>query len=502
MLEYDNAYYPLPCCPSPYHGFPETLGLEVDLYDSKAAMRSIANALHELGAAHRFSTWPSPVNMSIIDVAADYAIAYVDGRVAKGEEAETLRNLYAHRFDDARVDDTEFGNGFAVSFDAADFISYVNTDDMIQVWVAETMVDFTAEQFESFKQENEQYAHVNINIRAVGEGDAVDGMAKDPYYGADIFGFAQDQLSRMFNASLATVPDEYAEIIRESNDAGSVAAATMGEFLCAYPMTSDNGYFLYYDKSVVSDPSSLEAILADCEAAGKTFHMELTSGWYQPAFFFGTGCDLFYYTNDETGEFDNHRIDVLSENGLNALKSMIKVADSPAFRNGSEAAEGMGALVSGTWAAQSVQDLLGDHYAAVKLPTVDGYQMSSFGGYKLLGVNYQDSEYKQELCNAFAMYLTSENAQLARFELAGWGPSNLNAQQNEAVQNNVALNALLSQMEYAVPQGQYPGEYWEASEQFGERLVDGGFSDLSDEEVWELLKTYQEMLTSFIIIIA
>jgi len=306
----------------------------------------------------------------------------------------------------------------------------------------------------------------------------------------------------MYNSSLATVPDEYAEIIRESNDAGSVAAATMNDSLCAYPMTSDNGYFLYYDKSVVSDPSSLETILADCEAAGKTFHMELTSGWYQPAFFFGSGCNLFYYTNDETGEFDNHHIDVLSENGLNALKSMIKVADSPAFRNGSEAAEGMGALVSGTWAAQSVQDLLGDHYAAVKLPTVDGYQMSSFGGYKLLGVNYQDSEYKQELCNAFAMYLTSENAQLARFELAGWGPSNLNAQQNEAVQNNVALNALLSQMEYAVPQGQYPGEYWEASEQFGERLVDGSFSDLSDEELWELLKTYQEMLTSFIVIIA
>ena len=62
--------------------------------------------------------------------------------------------------------------------------------------------------------------------------------------------------------------------------------------------------------------------------------------------------------------------------------------------------------------------------------------------------------------------------------------------------------ALLSQMEYAVPQGQYPAEYWEVSGAFGEGLIEGGFSDLNDEELWQLLETYQEMLTSFIVIIA
>lgn len=128
--------------------------------------------------------------------------------------------------------------------------------------------------------------------------------------------------------------------------------------------------------------------------------------------------------------------------------------------------------------------------------------MSSFGGYKLLGVRYQEDESRQELCNAFAMYLTSESVQLARFELAGWGPSNLNAQKNEAVQNDEALNALLSQMEYAMPQGQYPPEYWEASELFGKQLISGAFSGLSDEELWQILVAYEEMLTSFITIIA
>ena len=46
---------------------------------------------------------------------------------------------------------------------------------------------------------------------------------------------------------------------------------------------------MYYDKSVVTDPSSMEAILADCEKAGKNVYMDITSGWYQTAFFFGAG---------------------------------------------------------------------------------------------------------------------------------------------------------------------------------------------------------------------
>ena len=41
----------------------------------------------------------------------------------------------------------------------------------------------------------------------------------------------------------------------------------------------------YYDKSVVTDPTSLDKIVADCEAAGKGVYMEINSGWYQPAFF-------------------------------------------------------------------------------------------------------------------------------------------------------------------------------------------------------------------------
>ena len=167
----------------------------------------------------------------------------------------------------------------------------------------------------------------------------------------------------------------------------------LGDTMYAYPLTSDNGYFLYYDKSVVTDPSNMEQILADCEAAGKNFYMEINNGWYQPAFFFGAGCTLTYGV-DNAGVINSMDCNYASENGVKALKAMIKLAQSPAFVNGSSvsSATNLGAIVDGTWDAGAVQAQLGENYAAVKLPTVDGFQLGGFGGFKMLGVKPQTDE--------------------------------------------------------------------------------------------------------------
>ena len=59
-------------------------------------------------------------------------------------------------------------------------------------------------------------------------------------------------------------------------------------------MTSDNGYFLYYDKSVFTeeDLATLDGILAAANAAGKQVHMDVSNGWYLASFFLGNGCTL------------------------------------------------------------------------------------------------------------------------------------------------------------------------------------------------------------------
>ena len=366
----------------------------------------------------------------------------------------------------------------------------------IKIWVADAVVNFTQEQVDAFMEANPDFADYDVTIEPVGEGDAAGNMVTDVEAGPDIYVFAQDQIARLVSAGALeeVAPDNY-EAVQTENDAGAVAAATVGDILYAYPLTTDNGYFLYYYKSDVSDPSTLEGILADCEAAGKNFYMEINSGWYQTAFFFATGAELTYDT-DDSGNFTACNATYASDEGLLALKKMIELKASPAFQNGSAAGEAtkLGAIVDGTWDSTTVQDLFGDNYACAKLPTFtadngETYQMSGFGGFKLLGVKPQEDEDKLAVCDALAAYLSGEEVQLARYEAIGWGPSNLNAQQSDVVKADVALSALAEQLAFTIPQGQYPGDYWNLATSLGDSIISGELSpETSDEDLTAALQ--------------
>lgn len=370
----------------------------------------------------------------------------------------------------------------------------------IKVWVAENVVDFTKEQIEAFKAANPEYADMNVTVEPVGEGDAANNLITDVAGGADVFAFAQDQLGRLVAAgALLELDPTIAEAVAAENDAGSVAAATLGDQMYAYPLTSDNGYFLYYDKSVVTDPTDLDKILADCEAAGKNFYMEINSGWYQPAFFFGAGCTLTYDMNNE-GVFTAMNCDYASENGLKAFKSLIKLASSPIFVNGSSAstATNVGAIVDGTWDAEAVREMLGDNYAATKLPMVDGYQLGGFGGFKLMGIKPQEDEAKLAACDALAYFLASGDVQKARYEAVQWGPSNLEAQAMDDVKNNEALSALAEQLTYCIGQGNYPADYWTQATALGDSIIAGDYAGKTDEELMAVLQTFQDTCATYV----
>ena len=362
----------------------------------------------------------------------------------------------------------------------------------IKVWVADNAVELTKTLIEQFKAENAEYANITVLVEAVGEGEAATKMITDVEAGADIFTFAMDQLARLVAAgALIDLLPENAAIVAAENDAGAVAAATVGETVYAYPITSDNGYFLYYDKSVVTDTTTLEAVLEACEKAGKSLYFQINSGWYNASFFFGAGCNLTYDTNDN-GQYTAIHTDYdTNPAAITAMKSMIKMAKSAAYVNGSVAgnATNMGAIVTGTWDKATVKNLLGDNYAATKLPTVDGYQLGGFGGFKLLGVKPQVDEAKLAACDALALYLSSEAAQQARFEDAklGWGPSNLKVQASDAVKADPALAALAQQLNFAIPQGQYPSCYWSATEALGDQILSGMYNEYTDEQLQQVL---------------
>ena len=341
----------------------------------------------------------------------------------------------------------------------------------IVVWTGENAVDLTKKQIEDYNKNNELGITFNATVNPVSEATAADQMLVDVNAGADIYCFAQDQFARLVKAgALDQLGEGAAKTVTEADDPIVVAAGTAGSALYAYPLTSDNGYFMYYDKSVIpeADVDSMEKLIADCESANKYFCMETnTSAWYIASFFFGTGC-VSEWTTDDNGEFKSVNDTFNSPEGLIAVKGMKKLIDSPMYISSSAAdefAKGAAVVVTGTWAYEDIKSILGDNLGATDLPSfeVDGkeYHLGSFNGCKLMGVKPQSDAVRAAALHKLAQYLTDETRQLERFEALSWGPANKNAQANEAVQANPGLAALLKQNAYSRPQGQIHGSWWD-----------------------------------------
>ena len=130
-LDEPNAYYPSPCCPSPYHAFPATLGLELAIGgDDQEALHQIALKLQEHDAVGRFSTWAHPVAMTIIEVGVEYAKAYIDGDVTVKNDGEKLAAMLEEKVPGAKIETytdangTTFDNYYTVLLGAVDFNDY------------------------------------------------------------------------------------------------------------------------------------------------------------------------------------------------------------------------------------------------------------------------------------------------------------------------------------------------------------------------------------------
>ena len=132
-ISQQGAIFPQQCCPSPYHGYPAALSIDVTGHEGDVdyMLSQIKEKLTAVGQESRMSTWPIPVNMLMVQAGVEYGIEFCEGRtngtldeevllgiikkIAGGEDKASIRNL----------DDEETGevykNYFSIMCDYVDF---------------------------------------------------------------------------------------------------------------------------------------------------------------------------------------------------------------------------------------------------------------------------------------------------------------------------------------------------------------------------------------------
>ena len=155
----------------------------------------------------------------------------------------------------------------------------------LTVWGAEEDEALLQQIFDSFQRHYAGQAEFRITYQAQSESNCKDILLGDLENGADVFAFADDQVAALAAAG-ALDPIENAAEIRAANLSAAVEAASVDGVLYAYPLTADNGYFLYYNTAYFSeeDIQSLNRMTAAAAQAGRKVAMDWSSAWYVYAF--------------------------------------------------------------------------------------------------------------------------------------------------------------------------------------------------------------------------
>ena len=163
----------------------------------------------------------------------------------------------------------------------------------LTVWGGEEDEALLEEIFTSFQSHYADQATFQITYQPQSESGCKDALLGNLEGGADVFAFADDQVAALAAAG-ALDPIENPETIRSANLSASVEAASVGDTLYAYPLTADNGYFLYYNKAYFSenDIQSLNRMVEIAAEKERLVTMDWTSAWYVYAFFGNTGLPI------------------------------------------------------------------------------------------------------------------------------------------------------------------------------------------------------------------
>ena len=350
----------------------------------------------------------------------------------------------------------------------------------LKVWAPSQALELVKKQVEDFKAAYPTKTFTNIEVSAMAEAESGTQVLNDASAAADVFGFASDHLNKLVDAKVLSEV-AFVNTVSEMNAPETVEAGKIKGTLYAYPETNDNGYYLVYDKTVVSEDKAgkLEDILAACKDAGKKFIFDCGNGYYACTYAFTAGVKIDGLEDDGvTQKFvqydENEAVKTLQAFSrlMHEYKGTFTSLDVAQIASGFSTGT-LGAGVDGSWNTNADQKALGDNFGAAKLPTinVDGTdkQLVSLFGYKYIGVNAASKF--PAAAQILAYYLHGEKCQQQRAEELGWGPSNKNVQGKPVITDNPIQQAIKQQSENACVQVNIAPTFWNPMGNLGNKLI-------------------------------
>lgn len=349
----------------------------------------------------------------------------------------------------------------------------------LTIWCAEEDNEMIWQMLSSYEEKNPKNSYT-WKVENQGEDIVSATVTRDVSAAADVFSFANDQIGTLMNSqALTQIPSEYKDQIDNQIDVAKIAATANGSYY-AIPYSYEN-CFLYYNKSLITNVSTLEGILsASIPGVEYNLGIDMSDSYYTTMFLYTAGVTIFgdNGTDPTSVDLNNEQAYkacryIASLSSQTKLGSVAKADQYASLKNGKVAA-----MISGPHMISDFKDALGSKFGVAMLPKIrfqgesTDTQLISFSGVKMYGVSRKaDSVRSQKTTEEalrLAAYLANSENQQIRLEEREFCPTDVDLF-DEAVSSGIdTVRVVVEQSEYAKlkPGITQMSNYWDNMKNF------------------------------------
>ncbi|MBQ7926133.1 MAG: extracellular solute-binding protein [Lachnospiraceae bacterium] len=377
-----------------------------------------------------------------------------------------------------------------------------NTDNgpvELTVWGAPEESTMLKKQVDSFIKEYEGQAQFDIKVEAVKEEECKDAVLENMAEAADVFAFRNKQLAPLVAAgalSAVQVPD----MVEIEVSAKAFERASFEKTLYAYPMATDGGYVVYYNKALMTAAEaggSTDTLTYKAKALEKKIALNMSDA--ELLCHFWSYGEMYVRVNEEgTGNETNfdkmagmYHTDAMIQ-GLIDMDYTGTIIDLD-YEETLEAVknEEVIAFIAPVAFKEEVEKVLGENCGIAKFPqfiikngtTKPGTSLD----YRMFGVNACSKHI--DWAHKLARYLTTEENQLMRLKETGARPCNAKAASSTLAVSDPVIKAINAEEKSSFVMDALPG-YEVAVTSFVKWFMAQDFppfEDVTDEETGKVV---------------